>query len=193
MVINRRRKRRTGRMPAALKRYWAAKRNDPDPAKRRVRRHRRGAAVRVRHVYANPRSRRRVQHSGGGGIPSSLAGFVSMKFLVDAAFVAGGAVVPALVTDRLLPMVGFAVSGWTRRILQLAVPAVVILLGGKRMLGTGALPFVLGAAGFTILGVVNDVTGGVAAVGRYSLPSAAVGGHAVGVGRYQAMPAALRG
>jgi hypothetical protein len=122
-----------------------------------------------------------------------MAGFVSMKFLMDAAFVAGGAVVPALVTDRLLPMVGFAVSGWTRRIVQLAVPAVVIMLGGKRLLGKGALPFVLGAAGITLLGVINDVTGGVAAVGRYSLPSAAVGGHSVGVGRYQAMPAALRG
>ncbi len=186
MVINRKRRRhrrRTGRMPAALARYWAGRRNEPNP--RRRRRHRvRRRVVRVRHILANRRRRRVSRAGGGGGVPSTMRGFVSVSFLTQAGFAALGAFTPTLITDRLLPAVGFSTTGWTRRLIQLAVPAVVVLAGGKRFLGRGAGAFVLGAAGVTMLGVVNDLTGGIATVARYQLPPPVMG-------RYQRPPAVL--
>lgn len=169
LMANKRRKRRTKRaMPAGLKRYHAA------------RRRRRTVSV----VRANPKHRARVhtkkhrarsRSKGVGGVPATVGGFVSVKFLTMAGYAALGAVAPSFVTDKLLPMVGLTLTGYTRRIAQFAVPAAVVMLGGKKLLGSNALPFVVTAAGVTLLGLVNDVTGGVAVVGRYALPAPQMG------------------
>jgi hypothetical protein len=111
-------------------------------------------------------------------VPATVGGFVSAKFLTAAGYAALGAVAPSLVTDRLLPMVGFSLTGYTRRIVQFAVPLAVVMLGGKKLLGSNAMPFVVTAAGVTLLGLVNDMTGGVATVGRYGLPAPQMGRYA---------------
>lgn len=146
----------------------------------------RGSPVKVRHVL-NPRGRRRsARRRIGGGAP----GFLSTGMLTQAGFGALGALTPSLLTDRVLPMVGFTTSGFVRRALQFAVPTVVLMLGGRRFLGAGTAAFATGAYAVTTLGLVNDLTGGAVALsgarnmGRYELSPR-------GLGRYELSPARL--
>ena len=149
--------------------------------------------VRVQHLALNRKHRARRRHNpkrrrsyrgGGGGVPAGVGGFISTKFLTSAGMVAFGAVAPSLVTDKLLPMLGLNVTGIVRRAVQFAVPLAVATLGGKRLLGKNLYPFVLGGAGITLLGLVNDFTGALPMLGRYSLP-------APQMGRYERTPAVL--
>ena len=181
LMANKRRKRSSGRkraMPAGLRAYWAKHRRRAavnPKRRRRVSVHVNKTRTRRRSVS---RSRSRSRSSGGGGVPSTMGGFVSVKFLTMAGYAALGAVAPSLVTDKLLPMVGLQLTGYTRRLVQFAVPAAVVMLGGKKLLGSNAMPFVVSAAGVTLLGLVNDLTGGVATVGRYAIPAPAMGRYA---------------
>lgn len=179
MLVNKKRRarRKTKRaMPAGLKRYWASRRRAP---KRRVK---------VVHYAVNKRRavRRRHNPKGGSGSPSTMAGFISARYLSAAGMVVLGALAPSMVTDRVLPMVGLQLTGLTRRLAQLAVPAALVAFGGKRMLGQYATPFLLGATGFTLYGLVNDFLPGV-------LPTAALAGVSPGLGRYALPPAGVTG
>lgn len=95
-----------------------------------------------------------------------MPGFLTAGFLRDAGFGALGAVAPTLVTDRLLPLVGLSLTGLTRRLVQLAVPTAVVWLGGTRALlgAQGMHAFAIGGYAVTLLGLVNDFTGGIATV-----------------------------
>lgn len=174
-MLNKKRKRRARRRTTSGRFSKAASTH------RVRRRRRRGAAVRVRHVL-NPRRRgRRRSRSGGGGV--GMPGFLSKSFLFNTAFGAVGMVVPSLVTDRLLPMVGFSTSGIIRRAIQFAVPTAVLFLGGRRFLGSGTGAFAIGAYAVTALGLVNDLTGGLAMVSG--------GGMRKPLGRYEVAPRGL--
>ncbi len=147
------------------------------------RRHRprgaKGRFVRARRRNpVNPVNRRRPWHRGhetkrrnrrrsGGGFGAGMPSFLTGGFLRDAGFGALGAVAPTLVTDRILPLVGLTLTGFTRRIVQLAVPTAVLWLGGSRfVLGKGGMhAFAIGAYSVTLLGLVNDFTGGIAQIG----------------------------
>jgi len=139
------------------------RRRKANPINRRRRTHK-GLFMRKR-SHANPprRARRRSRGGFGAGMP----GFLSGGFLRDAGFGALGAVAPTLVTDRLLPLVGLTLTGLTRRLVQLAVPTAVVWLGGTRALlgAQGMHAFAIGGYAVTILGLVNDFTGGIAMVG----------------------------
>jgi len=138
------------------------KRNPANPKRRH--RTRRGLFAKVRHVrarrYARNAPRRRSRRSSGLGLP----GFLSGRFLKDAGFGALGAVAPTLFTDKVLPMVGLTLAGIPRRLAQLALPTAILYLGGKKLLGTGAYAFTIGAYAITVLGLVNDLTGGIATI-----------------------------
>ena len=138
------------------------RRRKANPINRRRRTHR-GRFVRVRHV-ANPR--RRASRRSGRGFGAGMPNFLSGGFLRDAGFGALGAVAPTLVTDRLLPLVGLTLTGFTRRLVQLAVPTAVVWLGGSRALlgAQGMHAFAIGGYAVTLLGLVNDFTGGIATV-----------------------------
>lgn len=180
MLVNRRRKRRArrrGRMPAALARYWAARRGGSNP-KRRRRSHRKGRAVAVRHVYANPRvHRRRRRHNPrrSGGMGS----FLSTRTLKQVGFATLGALAPSFVTDRLLPMIGFPVSGYLKRAIQFAVPTAVLAIGGRRVLGDGTAAFTIAAYGVTGVALAADL----GLLSALSLTPS--------LGAYQRMPARL--
>lgn len=159
MLANKRRhRRRRGRMPAPLARYWAShRRNDPNP---RHRRHRRAV---VRHVVRYRRN------------PSLVRSFIpSTAALTDFGATAVGMVAPSVVTDRLLPMVGIQLTGWLRRGVQFLVPGVVQYF---RLAGRYTPAFVTGGYAVALLGVVNDLTSGIPGmVGGYMrTPAGAVG------------------
>ena len=139
------------------------RRRKANPINRRRRSHK-GLFTRARRRYANPprRSRRRSSKGFGAGMPNFLSG----GFLRDTGFGALGAVAPTLVTDRLLPLVGLTLTGLTRRLVQLAVPTAVVWLGGTRALlgAQGMHAFAIGGYAVTLLGLVNDFTGGIAMV-----------------------------
>jgi hypothetical protein len=150
-------------MIANKKRTHRRRRRIANPINRRRRSHK-GRFVRVRHMSANPRRRNRRRSRGGFG--AGMPSFLSAGMLRDVGFGALGAVAPTIVTDRILPMVGLTLTGWTRRLVQLAVPTAVLWLGGTRfVLGKEGLhSFALGAYIVTALGVVNDFTGGIATI-----------------------------
>jgi hypothetical protein len=122
-----------------------------------------------------------------------MPNFLSGAFLRDAGFGALGAVAPTLVTDRLLPLVGLTLTGYTRRLVQLAVPAAVLWLGGTRALMSpqGLHAFAIGGYAVTLLGLVNDMTGGIATVaGQHALGRGSLGAFervAPGLGEFEDM------
>jgi hypothetical protein len=156
MLVNKRRKRRAARrkgvMPAGLKRYWAAKRGRSVNSKRR-RRHA-ARAVSVRHVRRGSARRRNPRRSGGGA-----GGFLSVKMLKTVGFATLGALSPSLVTDRLLPAVGFGVTGYLRRAIQFAIPTILLAMGGKRVLGDGTAAFTIASYGVTGVGLACTCPG----------------------------------
>jgi len=166
------------------------RRRKANPINRRRRSHK-GLFTRARRRYANPPRRRRSSRGFGSGMPNFLSG----GFLRDAGFGALGAVAPTLVTDRLLPLVGLNLTGLTRRLVQLAVPTAVVWLGGTRALlgAQGMHAFAIGGYAVTILGLVNDFTGGIAMVsGAPALGSGNLGAFdriAPGLGEFEDLAA----
>ena len=166
------------------------RRRKANPINRRRRSHK-GLFTRARRRYANPPRRRRSSRGFGSGMPNFLSG----GFLRDAGFGALGAVAPTLVTDRLLPLVGLNLTGLTRRLVQLAVPTAVVWLGGTRALlgAQGLHAFSIGGYAVTILGLVNDFTGGIAMVsGAPALGSGNLGAFervAPGLGEFEDLAA----
>jgi len=130
----------------------------------RRRRSHSGRYARVRRMSANPR--RRMRRNPRRGFRSGMPGFLTGGFLRDAGFGALGALAPTLVTKRLLPLVGLTLTGFTERLVQLAVPTAVLWLGGTRgLLGAqGMHAFAIGGYAITLLNLVNDFTGGIATV-----------------------------
>lgn len=114
-----------------------------------------------------------------------MGGFLSAKMLTAMGYGALGALAPTIVTDRVLPMVGLQLTGLTRRLVQFAVPAGILMLGGKRLLGAGAYPFAVVGLSVTAVGLVNDLTGGAAMLSGYGRPAPVLG-------RYNAPAPALR-
>ncbi len=173
MVNARRRRRRRARRrnPFAM--------NDPARRRRRHGRRRNPFLANRRRVGRRRRSYRRNTPLRA---PRTLAGLFSPAFLTDVAWAAAGAVTPSLVTDRLLPMIGmgaFITGPWVRRAVQFAVPTVVLMFA-RPMLGRGADAFATGAYAVTAVGLLNDLTGGIATLSAYE-PSAPV----TGMGRYE--------
>jgi hypothetical protein len=169
MLANKRRRRR-------------ARRHNPFLNARR-RTYRKGSAVKVRHVLN--RRRRRQNPRRRSGVGGGMGGFLSAKMLTAMGYGALGALAPTLVTDRVLPMIGLQLTGLTRRLVQFAVPAGVLMLGGRKLLGAGAYPFAVVGMSVTAVGLVNDLTGGAAMLSGYGRPAPVLG-------RYTAPAPALR-
>lgn len=156
MLANKRHRRRRGTMPAGLKRYWASHRGKTNPRRRRH-------SVSVRRYRRNPSTFR--------GLLPTMSGWQSYGLT------ALGMVAPSLVTDRLLPSVGIVLTGWLRRGVQLLVPTSVHFFA-PRLLGKDTNAFIAGGYAVTLLGVVNDFTGGAAGmVGGYVRNPGAVAGY----------------
>lgn len=164
MIANRprRRHRRRGSMPPALARYWAGRR-----------RHRRNLPNVPNPPRHARRSRRAVRRSTGRG--GALFSLTRWQTYGMTAF---GMVAPSLVTDRVLPMLGIALTGWLRRGVQFAVPAGVQWFA-PHVLGRDTGAFLAGAYAVTLLGAVNDLTGGMPGmVGGYVRTPAGMSGYA---------------
>ena len=189
MLVNKRR-RRTRRMPPALAAYWAGKRRSRSNPKRRRR------ARRNPPVLLNPRRRSTARRSSRRG--RSFVGGLKRSFstagIMDAGWIAFGMVAPSIFTDRLLPMIGLVLTGWTRRAAQLAVPLGVQAFA-PGLLGNGTSKFVAGGLGVCALGVVNDLTGNMPGmVGGYRMfPQSAPRGSLAGYmsNRGGAVPAGI--
>ena len=109
---------------------------------------------------ANARPRRRAVARRRTRRSIGAPGFASAAMLKQALYAAAGIAAPALLTDVLLPKVGLTLTGIPRRLVQFLAPSLVLMAGGRSLLGTGAVPFIAGAYGVTALGMFNDLTAG---------------------------------
>jgi hypothetical protein len=145
-IVNPRRKKRKGRMPAGLRRYWASRRRQKNPRKRRrarmmaapvhhrkrrrnPRRHR--SHHRIRRRRANPKYMRRAKRRRHRN-PFSTSGMSAM--LKPAAIGAAGAIATAIAYGYLSPSLPTTLTtGYIPYVVQAAAALGIGMLVGKFM------------------------------------------------------------
>lgn len=141
-------RKRKGRMPAGLARYWATHRRGSRKRKRSLgysrktrkamagygsnpRRHKKRSRRNQPFIMANPRRRRHGRRNPG------LTSFLpSMGFLKEVAFVAGGYYSTKISAGFVLPMLGTMAAGDLPRLAVKSVVAVAISYLGGMLLGS---------------------------------------------------------
>ncbi len=173
-VVNPRRKKRKGRMPAGLRRYWASRRRGKNPRRKRRahkarsrrrnpvvavvrRRKRRSHAVRShrRKRRANPRFfARRKRHRRHN--PFSLGGFKSA--LMPAAYGAGGAIAAAIAYGYLAPKLPATLTtGYIPILVKAAAAIGVGMLIGKFMSRQDGQYATIGGLTVVLVGAVTPM------------------------------------
>ena len=104
LLVNPRRKKksRKGRMPAGLRKYWAARRRLANPNRTKSRRRRHVAHARHRRINPRPYRAHRVHHMRRAHNPRLVGQLTSLA--MPAAIGAGGALVLDVVYAKLAPM-----------------------------------------------------------------------------------------